>query len=350
MNSTDNGAQRAKTSGMIGGLSALVTVALVAVGAALLATIIAVVMIGAPGPATQNRVTFIDRGASASAITRQLQTEGLISNDLLFRLAALMYAGDGGLKAGEYEVPARASIKDIVSMLAAGKAMQHAVTIPEGYASVQVIDALMAEDLLTGDAPPVPPEGSVLPDTYSFARGDTRASVLAKMKAAHHTAMAELWPKRQAGLPFETPDQAVILASIVEKETGKPEERRTVAGLYINRLRQGMRLEADPTIIYGITKGKPLGRQIRRSEIDAGPPQNPWNTYRITGLPPTPIANPGRLSLEAVLNPEPTKYLFMVADGTGGHVFAETGAEHARNHAAWREIRKARDAAQQKQP
>jgi UPF0755 protein len=334
--------------GFFGGLSALVSVAIFLVGAALLTSIVALVMMGAPGPTTDQRVVFIQKGASASAITRQLQAEGVISSDLLFRAATVFFAGDGGLKAGEYEIPARASIKDVVTLLASGRALQHTVTIAEGLSGVQVIEALMAEDLLTGPAPPAPPEGSILPDTYSYSRGATRADVLAKMRAAHETAMAELWPNRRQGLPFNTPQEAVILASIVEKETSVPGERRTVAGLYINRLRRGMRLEADPTIIYGITKGRPLGRGIRRSEIDAGPPQNPWNTYRITGLPPTAIANPGRKALEAVLDPEDTPYLFMVADGTGGHVFAATGEEHARNHAKWREIRRQRDEAAQK--
>lgn len=325
--------------GVLGGLSALVSIAIVVVGAALLAAIVAVVMIGAPGSASEARTIVIERGASASAITRQLQADNLIDNDLLFRAATLLYAGDGGLKAGEYEIPAKASIKQIVDLLSSGRAKQYSITIPEGYSVAQVMDELEANPHLTGPLPTPPPEGELLPDTYSFSRGATRAEIVAKMAAAHQAVMEDLWPKRAPGLPFETPAQAVTLASIVEKETGKPEERRVVAGLYINRLRRGMRLEADPTIIYGVTKGRPLGRQIRRSEIDAGPPQNPWNTYRIAGLPPTPIANPGRLSLEAVLNPETTDYLFMVADGSGGHLFARTSEEHARNHAAWREIR-----------
>jgi UPF0755 protein len=333
--------------GLVGGLSWLVSLAIFGVGALLLAAIMAIVLIGAPGPSQEARTIVIERGASASSITRQLQGEKLIENDLLFRAAALLYAGDGGLKAGEYEIPAGASIKQIVDLLASGRAKQYSITIPEGYSVAQVMDLLEAAPNLTGPLPETPPEGTLLPDTYSFARGASRSDIMQKMAAAHAAVMAEIWPKRVAGLPFDTPAQAVTLASIVEKETGKPEERRVVAGLYINRLRRGMRLEADPTIIYGVTKGRPLGRQIRRSEIDAGPPQNPWNTYRISGLPPSPIANPGRLSLEAVLNPEPTEYLFMVADGTGGHLFARTGDEHARNHAAWREIR-ARKVAEEK--
>jgi UPF0755 protein len=335
-----------RAAGIFGGLKALVSLALVAVGLALMAAIVAIVMISAPGPVAQERSIFIEKGKSAAAISRQLMDDGFFAQDWLFRLAAVFYAGDGGLKAGEYAIPAKASIKQIVDILAAGRAMQHSITIPEGYSSVQVIDALTAEATLTGDAPAPPPEGAVLPDTYLFSRGASRAEVLEKMTAAHTSVIEELWPKRQQGLPFETPQQAVILASIVEKETSVPAERPTVAGLYINRLRRGMKLEADPTIIYGITKGRPLGRQIRRSEIDAGPPQNPWNTYRITGLPPSPIANPGRSSIEAVLNPAATDYLFMVADGSGGHLFAATGEEHARNHAAWREIRARKVAAE----
>lgn len=331
----------------MGGLSALISLAIVAVGLVLVSAIVAIALISAPGPSAQARTTFIEKGASAGSITRQLTTEGLISNDILFRIATLLYAGDGGLKAGEYEIPAKASIRQIVDVLASGRAVQHAVTIPEGFSSVQVIDALMAEPMLTGEAPPAPAEGSVLPDTYLFARGTTRVQLLAKMSAAHDAVMAELWPKRQPDLPFRTPQEAVTLASIVEKETGLAPERPRVAALYINRLRKGIRLQADPTIIYGITKGRPLGRGIRQSELDTGPPKNPFNTYRIDGLPPSPIANPGRLSLEAVLNPPTTNELFMVADGTGGHAFGVTVAEHERNVARWREIERQRASAAQ---
>ena len=212
------------------------------------------------------------------------------------------------------------------------------ITIPEGLPSIMVHERLMAEPLLTGSVP-VPAEGSVLPESYDFERGETRAAVLARMQRAMSETVAELWPKRGADIAVKAPQEAVTLASIVEKETGVPAERRMVAGLYSNRVKQGMMLQADPTIIYPITKGKPLGRRIRQSEIRA---VNGYNTYTMVGLPQGPITNPGRASIEAVLNPARTQAIYMVADGKGGHVFANTLAEHNDNVARWFAIRRAR--------
>jgi UPF0755 protein len=227
---------------------------------------------------------------------------------------------------------------DILDAFQSGKVVRRFVTVPEGMPSVLVWERLMAEDLLTG-AVDVPPEGSILPDTYAFERGQSRKSLVEQMQAAMDKALAEEWAKRRSGIAVDTMRDALILASIVEKETGKPEERRMVAGLYSNRVQTGMKLQADPTIIYPITKGKPLGRRIRQSEIAA---VNGYNTYTKVGLPEGPITNPGRDSIAAVLNPEATSALYMVADGTGGHWFASTLAEHNANVAKWYAIRRER--------
>ena len=230
--------------------------------------------------------------------------------------------------------------------------MLHLITVPEGWTSAMVVDQLAESDVLTGEMPAPPPEGSLLPETYNVERGTTRESILQTMADAHERVMAELWAKRAAGLPFKTPEQAVIMASIVENETGLADERPHVASVFINRLRKGMRLETDPTIIYGVCHAEPkrcIGgrlvsadgttRAIRQSELDM---VTGYNTYRIYGLPPTPIANPGRAALEAVLDPAHTNALYFVADGTGGHVFSATLAEHNKNVAKWRAIEKAR--------
>jgi UPF0755 protein len=226
----------------------------------------------------------------------------------------------------------------VLDLLQHGKPVQRLITLPEGIPSILVQEKLAAVPYLTGPAP-LPAEGSVLPDSYGYQRGESRAEVVKRMQAAMTKALAAMWPKRSGTCPVATKEEAVILASIVEKETGKPAERRTVAGVYCNRLRIGMKLDADPTVIYPITKGKPLGRRILKSELEA---KTGYNTYREPGLPAGPIANPGRDSIAAVLNPAPTKALYFVADGTGGHVFADTLAEHQKNVERWYAIRKAR--------
>ncbi|WP_371132668.1 endolytic transglycosylase MltG [Phenylobacterium sp.] len=221
-----------------------------------------------------------------------------------------------------------------------GRVVRHFITIPEGFTAEMVAEALSSEASLTGDAA-TPPEGAVLPDTYQFERGDDRAAVLKRMMDARDQVLAMLWAKRRPDLPFSTPEQAIILASVVEKETGVASERPRVAAVFVNRLKSGMRLESDPTIIYGISRGKPLGRGIRLSELTS---PSPYNTYMIDGLPPTAIANPGRAAIAAVLDPPQTSELFFVADGSGGHVFASTYEEHRRNVERWRALEKAQPA------
>ena len=281
---------------------------------------------------------IVPSGASVASVAKKLEKEGLVASAEAFRLRARVFGSGDPIKAGEFNIPAGASPATILDTFQHGQAIRRFVTIPEGMPSILVYERLMAESLLTGPIP-VPEEGSVLPESYDFERGEARAAVLARMQAAMTKTLAELWAKRKPGIAVSTPKEAVILASIVEKETGKPSERRMVAGLYSNRVKQGMMLQADPTIIYPITKGKPLGRRIRQSEIAA---VNDYNTYSMVGLPKGPITNPGRASLEAVLDPAKTDVLYMVADGSGGHLFATTLEQHNANVARWFAIRRAR--------
>ncbi len=293
---------------------------------------------GGAGPAPRMLTVQVPQGASLAAAATELEKAGAIRSASRFRLYARVFGSGDPIKAGEYRIPARLSQADILKMLQGGKTLQRLVVVPEGYPSVLVHDALMKADGLTGQVP-VPAEGSVLPDSYAFQRGDTRASVVARMQGAMRTYLAAAWAKRKPGIAVTTPEQAIILAAIVEKETGKPSERRTVAAVYGNRLKLHMPLQADPTVIYPITKGRPLGRRILRSELQA---KNGYNTYAEAGLPVGPIANPGRASIDAVLDPAPTRALYFVADGTGGHVFADTLAAHNANVQKWYAIRRAR--------
>jgi UPF0755 protein len=242
------------------------------------------------------------------------------------------------IQAGEFEIPRGMGGAAILDLLQHGKPVQRLVTVTEGMPSIIVAEKLAANPYLTGPLPPVP-EGSVLPDSYGYERGETRAAVVRRMQAAMTRTLDRLWPKRDYACPIVSKDQAVTLASIVEKETGKPAERPMIAGVYCNRLKIGMKLDADPTVIYPVTKGKPLGRRILRSELNAS---NGYNTYRRAGLPEGPIANPGKESIAAVLHPARTKALYFVADGTGGHVFASTLAEQNANVAKWYAIRRQR--------
>jgi len=283
--------------------------------------------------------TFIvPSGATVTSVAHQLEEQGLIGSAEAFLMWAKVLGGSDPIKAGEFLLPAGATPSQILDTFQHGEVIRRYITIPEGMPSVMVHERLMAEPLLTGTIP-VPEEGSVLPESYDFERGESRAAVLARMQKAMADTLAELWPKRSPDTVVKTPEEAVILASIVEKETGVASERRMVAGLYSNRVREGMLLQADPTIIYPITKGKPLGRRIRQSEIAA---VNDYNTYTRVGLPKGPITNPGRASIEAVLNPAKTDALYMVADGKGGHVFASTLEEHNANVARWFAIRRER--------
>jgi UPF0755 protein len=290
------------------------------------------------GPARVPVDVVIPRGASLPRAAEILKKAGAISSTGRFLFQAKLLGGGAGIKAGEYEIPPHASNGQILALLRSGKTLQRLVTIPEGLPSILVWERLTNAPALVGGVA-VPPEGSVLPDSYSYQRGETRAAVLKRMQAAMAKTLAKLWAERAPTTVAQTPEEAIILASIVEKETAKPSERPIVAGVYSNRLRTGMPLQADPTIIYPVTKGKPLGRPILASERDA---HNAYNTYTMRGLPAGPIANPGRASIEAVLNPARTQALYFVADGTGGHVFANTLAEHNANVAKWREIRRER--------
>ena len=309
-----------------------------AIGAALLVGGNFVYGWSAPGPATKDLTVVIEEGSTLTKAAETLQQAGAIKSGQAFLNRARLLGGGADIKAGEFFVPAKASNEDVMQILQGGDTVSRLVTIPEGMPSVMVREALMAEPLLTGDVP-VPAEGSILPESYSFQRGETRGAVLMRMQAAMKKTMAELWPGRDPNIIVKTPEEALALASIVEKETALPAERTTVAAVYSNRLRQSMMLQADPTIIYPITRGKPLGRRIKQSEIAD---VNDYNTYAMTGLPSGPIANPGRASIEAVLHPAKSDALYFVANGKGGHVFARTLAEHNANVAKWYAIRRQR--------
>ncbi|HRK63744.1 MAG TPA: endolytic transglycosylase MltG [Terricaulis sp.] len=299
------------------------------------------------GPLQAERPFMVERGATGASIAESLEREGIITDGLLFRIANRL-AGNKPIQAGEYAIPAHASVGDIVEMMTSGAALQHAITFPEGITIAAAMKIIEESDVLTGEMPEAPPEGSILPDTYHVQRGMTRAALLQLMREAHDEAVAEIWASRQPNLPLETPADLVNLASIVERETGIAEERPQVAAVFINRLRRPMRLETDPTIIYGVCLRFPdrcndgrlvnaqgQRRTIRQSELEMN---TGYNTYRIDGLPPTPISNPGRAALEATANPAQTSALFFVADGTGGHIFADTLAQHQANVRRWREI------------
>lgn len=291
-----------------------------------------------PSVLEEERPFVVPQGASLTAIAGKLEDEGFIDSSESFLLGARIFGGSRPIKAGEFLLPTSSSGGAILSALQSGEVILRLVSIPEGMPAIMVQERLMAEPLLTGDVD-VPEEGSVLPDSYNFERGDSRAELLARMQAAMKEFLPQAWKKRSSRSVVKTPEQAVILASIVEKETAKPDERRMVAGVLSNRLRIGMMLGADATAIYPITRGKPLGRLILRSELRD---PNPYNTRAIAGLPIGPITNPGRESILAVLDPADTDALYYVADGKGGHVFARTLEEHNANVAKWRAIRRAR--------
>jgi UPF0755 protein len=292
----------------------------------------------AAGPLARATDVTIPEGATLAAAARALEKAGAIESTTGFLRKVKLFGKDQPIKAGEYGIPAGASPADILALLQSGKTVQRLVTIPEGMPSVLVHDRLMAKAELTGDVP-VPAEGSVLPDSYSFERGETRAAVLKRMQDAMTRTVDTLWKTRQAGTVVKSKADAVNLAAIVEKETALPAERPMVAAVYSNRLRTGMRLQADPTVIYPITRGRPLGRRIRRSELNA---VNGYNTYAMAGLPAGPIANPGRGAIAAVLNPAKSDVLYFVANGQGGHVFARTLAEHNANVQRYYALRRAR--------
>ena len=298
----------------------------------------------AAGPHEEIVVTMLPHGMGVRAIASQLAKEGVISNETIFLAAARITGADTSMKAGEYEIPARASMSEIMRQLREGRSLLHRLTIPEGLTSEQIMLLVKLNPALSGELPETPPEGSLLPETYSFTRGMTREKLVRDMQKAAADLLNELWEKRADGLPFSTKEEALILASIVEKETGLASERPRVAAVFVNRMKRPMRLQSDPTIIYGLVGGKgTLGRPIRRSELNR---HTPYNTYLIDGLPPTPICNPGRASIAAVLNPPKTDEYFFVADGTGGHAFSRTLAEHEARVREWRKIERQRRQAQ----
>jgi UPF0755 protein len=347
----------------------------------------------AEGPLDAPICLRVAPGTTMRGVSRDLEGEGAVTSGAIFRVGADYAGREDDLKAGSWLIPEGASMADIVDLITRGGAStcgtevvwrigvtdtetvvreldpaearfverarfdpaaedaarpevyatmraradtRYRLAFAEGITSWQVVEGLKSVDVLTGEVGEVPPEGSLAPDSYEVREGDTRASVIARMREAQETILAAAWEGRADGLPLDSPEEALILASIIEKETGVAEERRQVASVFVNRLRRGMRLQTDPTVIYGITEGRGvLGRGIRQSELRGA---TPWNTYVIDGLPPTPIANPGRASIEAAVDPDATDYVYFVADGTGGHAFAETLAEHNRNVARWREI------------
>jgi UPF0755 protein len=278
-------------------------------------------------------VVLIKPGDGIRRISEKLAGAGVIQNALLFQGGVRLRSKQALLKAGEYGIPAGASMHDIMDILISGKSIAHKITAAEGLTSDMIVKLINADPVLQGAPVSDPPEGSLLPETYLFQRGDTREDILDRMKAAQKKAIARLWPHRDAGLPYTTVREAIILASIVEKETSLPAERRHIAAIFVNRLRTGMKLQSDPTIIYSITGGYPLGRGIRASELAR---VTPYNSYAVAGLPPTPICNPGRDAIAAVLDPGATKDLYFVASGTGGHIFSAAIADQNRAVAALR--------------
>lgn len=353
-----------------------------------------------PGPLTETIFYEVKRGASLRAVSKDLEDAGAVSSAMILRLGADYTDRAGALKFGNYEIPPGASMEQVLEIVTKGgrstyryvanlvirndargelrlverdpdsgevnvvarylmgepvpelmaglidarTPIAYRVIVPEGLTSWQITEALKSADFLSGELLERPPEGTLAPDSYEVRPGDSRADLIARMERAQEKILVEAWENRAPGLPVKTPQEALILASVVEKETGVPEERRQVASVFVNRLNKDMKLQTDPTVIYGITKGEGiLGRGLRRSELAR---ETPWNTYVIKGLPPTPIANPGKASIEAALNPDETDYIFFVADGSGGHAFAVTLAEHNKNVAAWRRIEAERNASE----
>ena len=290
------------------------------------------------GPSNAPVTAQIPRGATLARAAGELEKAGAIVSATRFRIYARLFGTGAPIRAGEYQFPAAASPSLVLKLLQEGKVRQRFVVVPEGYPSVLVHDALLRADGLTGGVG-IPREGSILPDSYAYQRGDTRVSVVVRMQKAMRDYLAAAWAKRRPNIAVKTPAEAITLASIVEKETGKPSERRIVAAVYANRLRQHMPLQADPTVIYPLTRGRPLGRRILESELKA---KNGYNTYAEAGLPKGPIANPGKLSIDAVLDPADSPALYFVADGAGGHVFANTLEQHNANVQKWYALRRAR--------
>src|SRR5689334_13596740 len=293
----------------------------------------------APGPLQDNKVVNIPARAGKRDIADVLQREGVINvSPWLFIGGVFAMQASSELKPGEYSFRKSASLREVIATIVDGKVVQHAVTVPEGLTSEQIVARLTENDLFSGSVREIPREGTLLPETYNFPRGTTREQVIQRMQREQKRVLAEIWERRSPDVPLKSPEQLVTLASIVEKETGKADERSRVAAVFVNRMKQKIKLQSDPTIIYGLVGGKgTLGRPIKRSEITQ---PSPYNTYVIDGLPPGPISNPGRASLEATANPARTRDLYFVADGTGGHAFTETYDQHQKNVARLRAMEK----------
>ena len=290
----------------------------------------------AAGPLKDETVILIPKGSGVAAIADQLQSEGVIESALVFKLGVKLTAKNQPLQAGEFRFPAAVSPNGAMRVLIEGKSVLHRLTIAEGWTVAEAFQVLSDNSLLDGALPAAPAEGTLLPETYFFVRGDSRIALVMRMENDMTAALAQLWPQRDPAIPLKSAAEAVILASIVEKETGQKDERARVAGVFYNRMKQGMALQSDPTIIYALTQGKQkLDRALTYADLKM---DNPYNTYVVTGLPPGPIANPGLAALTAVLHPMKTKELYFVADGTGGHAFASTIEEHTKNVAKWRKI------------
>ena len=333
---------RKERGGLLSTLSGLLTFFVVGAVALIVGVVFIEKQANEPGPLAADKIVLVPKSIGTGEIATLLKREGVINQTFLFELQAFLNRQRGTLKAGEFLFRARASIDEAIDTLIVGKAILHSLTVPEGLTSEQIVQRIRDNDILTGDVTEMPREGTLLPDTYKFERGETRQQAVNRMQRAQREALNQIWARRSPDLPIKTPQELVILASIVEKETGRADERTRVAGVFINRLGRRMKLQSDPTIVYGLVGGKgTLGRGILRAEIDKA---TPYNTYAIEGLPPGPIANPGRAALEAVANPSRTKDLYFVADGSGGHAFAESLDQHQKNVTRWRQIEKARAA------
>jgi UPF0755 protein len=294
-----------------------------------------------PGPLAEESAIVIPRGAGVNAVARLLAEHGVVRSQVLFKLGAEVLGASRALRAGEYAFPARVSAREAIDIIRSGKVLVHRLTVPEGLTTAEVLALLHAEEALEGEVALSVGEGALLPETYHFVRGDAREEIVRRMQRAMDETVASLWSGRDPDLPYTTPREAVVLASIIEEETSVDSERELVSAVFVNRLRKGMRLQSDPTVIYGITDGKgPLGRELTKADLEA---DTPYNTYKTNGLPPGPIANPGRASIAAALRPAAADFLYFVADGNGGHAFARTLEEHNENVESWRALVKSRN-------
>jgi len=335
--------KKKRRDGTLSAASGFLSFLLVALVAGVFGVIAVMHKLKEPGPLGADKVVYLPPRSDVPEMLAQLEREGVIDSPGLMNVALLVENARSKLKPGEYLFKKQASLREVIDELVSGKQLMHGLTIPEGLTSEQIVQRLRETDLLTGDVLETPKEGELLPETYKFPRGFPRDKLVSKMRADQRKMVEQIWAKRARDLPLKSPYELVTLASIVEKETGKAEERPRVAAVFMNRLRKGMRLQSDPTIVYGLVGGKAtLGHGIMRSEIEKW---TPYNTYAIDGLPPGPIANPGRAALEATANPAPTRDLYFVADGTGGHVFAESLDQHSRNVQNWRRIEQDRKSA-----